>query len=1016
MTARLRLGLCLITAIGAASIPAALEAQFDAHLGRIVGEVRGPDGLLVPEADVVVRSAQSGMRRSARSDGLGRFQFGSLRPGQYSVTATAAGFAPSTVDRITVSVGGAVRTVIPLALGETFTEIEVSAALLDALLPATSNVVGSKVFSDLPINGRRFHDFALLTPGVQVSRAAGHLSFGAQRGIYTNVSVDGTDYNQAFFGGIQGGERAGSAMTLPQSAIQEFQAITSGFTAEYGRTTSGVVNVSTKSGSNELHGDAFFQVRDPRLGATDPFGAKVLERLRQFGGSAGGPLLRSRAFWFAAVERQLSTSPRYVEFPQLDEANRAAGPEAYDLFASLEEPFNSTNDAIAFTPRVDYQFGNGSQLMARYNYSFGEGVNAISIGDPKHARTTDALGNNGVEQDEIHYLTTQLTSLLSPSTVNQLRFTVTQEQRPRLANGNDPNISTSIGQFGARNWLTTVETDIRPTITNSLMVNSGAHAFKVGAHLDRVWIDDMYGSNQRGRFIVFSSDPNEILDMLTPGGRIANRFDGPGVYLRQIGNMLGVQELGHAAVYAQDSWNVASGLTLDLGFRWEGQFNQDPQVGNDDLIDRVRDAPFPGGRLDPTYLPDSVRQWMPRVGVAYSPPRWGDRVVLRASAGVFYATTPPVFLNDPTKSYRNPPFDLTVSIPSPGKTVYRQFLDAGIDLNQYPLSGIPVLSHDEVAKVLGGDLFAGATPTVVHPAFRNPRSIKYNASAEFSLSRNVTAGIEWMRNSTAFLHGMRDYNLPRSSVRPGDPAAIPWYDLAQRPEPRLGPVVVTESIGRASYHGVSTHWKRHGDRLQVVAHYTYARAYSSDINEGYFWGPLYTDQGRPEDAWGPANLDLRHQLTAHGVMRLPRGLTWSLILRATSGPPLSPQSGLDVNGDLVNNDRALAAPGRFLGRNSFRNRGMRNVDMRLLRQFQLSENAAFELSIELFNAFNIDNVEYGAFNTIYGTGIDLGTGERTGPLDSFLRLRAADGAYDRNNTQVFGVVPLQLQLGARFRF
>ena len=993
-----------------------LQAQFDANLGRIVGEVTGPDSGVIPGAEVVVFGTKSGVQRTVRCDGLGRFQVGSLRPGEYTVTVTSADFAPATTDGVVVSVGGTVRVDIQLDLERKFTEINVTAAMIDAMLPASSNVVGSTVFNDLPINGRRFHDFALLTPGVQVSRAAGHLSFGAQRGIYTNVSVDGTDYNQAFFGGIQGGERAGSAMTLPQSAIQEFQAVTSGFTAEYGRTTSGVVNVSTKSGSNQLHGDAFFQVRHPRLGLTDPFGAKVLEDLRQFGGSVGGALKRDEAFWFFAIERQNSVSPRYVEFPLLDGADRNRGAEAYDYFQSLEEPFDATNDAVALTPRVDYQFGNGSQFMARYNYSYGDGVNAISIGDPKHPRTVQALSNNGTEEDSVHFLTTQLTSVLTPNLVNQLRFTVTREQRPRAANSEEPGVSTSLGSFGTRSFLPTIETDIRPLVNNSLILHAGSHDIKVGGEFDRIWIDDVFGYNQYGTFLLFTSDPDEILDILSPGGRIANRFDAPGLYFRQMGNTIGVQALGHGALYAQDSWRAAPGLTLDLGFRWEAQFNQSPQLGNDLLVHRVLAAEFPFGSVDPTFIPDSTQQWMPRVGFAYSPPSLSGRFVLRGSAGVFYAVTPPVFLNAVTKAFRDPPFNLSVTLPTTGGTVYQQFLAAGIDLNQFPLGELPVFSREDVAVVLDGDPYLGAGPSVLHRDFRNPRSVKYNLAVEYGLTGKMVTGVQWMRHHTSLLHGIRDFNLPVSVTRPGDPAQIPFYDIGNRPAPRLGPVFVTESIGRADYHGVTANWKYRGDRVQLVAHYTYARAYSSDINEGYFWGPLYTDQARPEDAYGPSDLDLRHQLTAHAVLQLPGGFTWSAILRAASGPPISPAAGLDLNGDQFASDRALEAPGRYFGRNSFRNRGMRNVDMRLLRQFPVSDTSRIELSVELFNALNFDNVEYGSFNRIYGPGLDLSTGAHVGPNASFRRLRADDGSYDRNNAQVFGTGPFQVQIGLRFHF
>ncbi len=996
--------------------PNSLPAQFDANLGRIVGEVLGPDGRAIPGAGVVVISDGSGSRREAASDTAGHFRVGSLRPGIYSVTASSADFASSTVEKVAVRVGSTVRIDVRLDIEQAYTEIEVTAGMIDALLPASSNVVSDRVFNDLPINGRRFHDFALLTPGVQISRAAGHLSFGAQRGIYTNVSVDGTDYNQAFFGGIQGGERAGAAMTLPQSAIQEFQAVTSGFTAEYGRTTSGVVNVSTKSGGNELHGDAFFQVRHPRLGLADPFGAKVLEDLRQFGGSAGGAAKRNAAFWFFAIERQSSTSPRYVEFPLLDIADRSRGAEAFDYFASLEEPFEATNDAIALTPRFDYQHPGGSQFMVRYNYSSGQGANAVSIGDPKRPRTTEAVSNNGIEENSIHYLTAQLTSVFVPNVLNQFRFTVTREQRPRWANSERPGVFTAIGDFGTRGFLPTVQTDVRPLLNDSLILHAKSHDIKVGGSFDRVWINDFFGSNQFGSFVLFTSDPDEVLDILTPGGLTANRFDAPGLYQRQMGNTIGRQALGHGSLYVQDSWRALSGLTLDLGFRWEGQFNQVPQLGNDLLIERVRGSAFPFGAVDPTFIPDSTRQWMPRIGFAYSPPGLAGRFVLRGSAGVFYAVTPPVFFNTATKAFRDPPFNLSVSLPSSAPTIYQQFLAAGIDLNQYPLADLPVFSPAEIASALGDDPFLGAGPTAVHADFRNPRSVKYSLALEYGITDRMAAGLQWMRHRTSFLHGSRDYNLPVAQVRAGDPAQVPFYDVEHRPEPLLGPVLVVESIGMADYDGITANWKYHGDRAQLVMHYTYAQAFSNDLNEGYFWAPLYTDHALPRNGYGPSDLDMRHQVTAHAVFGLPGRLTASAIFRGASGPPLNPAAGLDLNGDRFASDRGLQSPGRYLSRNSFRNRAMRNVDVRVLREFPLSEKTRLEISLELFNALGLDNVEYGGFNRIYGPGLDLSTGVPVGPSPSFGRLRSSDGSYDRNNTQVLGTGPFQIQLGARLHF
>lgn len=1005
----------LLPALAALLGPALLRAQFDANLGRVVGGVADPNGGAIAGAQVVATHVGTGAERRGDSDVEGRFRIGSLRPGTYLVTASSPDFAPSTAQGVVVGVGRAVRVDLVLDVETTYTRVEVSAALLDAILPANSNVVASRTFSDLPINGRRFHDFALLTPTVQVSPAAGHLSFGAQRGVYTNVMVDGTNYNQAFFGGIQGGERAGSAMTVPQSAIQEFQAVTSGFTAEYGQTISGVINVSTKSGANSLHGDAFYQLRHPRLGLPDPFGAKVLERLAQYGGSAGGPARRDTAFWFFAFEQQRSDSPRYVEFPLLEQADRSSGPEAYDYFRSLEHPFTATNDAVALTPRMDYQFREGSQLMVRYNYSRSEAVNEVSIGDATFARTTQALSANGTEQDSIHYATGQLTSVLSPEVVNQLRFTVTRERRPRLANGAAPHVGTRLGSFGTQTYLPTVETDIRPVLSDSLMIHAGAHDLKVGGMFDRVHIDDMFGANQFGTFYLFDSDPDRILDILTPGGQIANRFDAPGIFLRQIGNTLGEQRLGHAAAYFQDSWRVAEGFTLDLGFRWEGQFNQAPRLGNDLLVERVRSPSYPAGQVDPAYIPDSVRQWMPRVGFAYNPAWRSGRLVLRGSAGVFYATTPPVWLNDPTKAFREPSFDTSVAVPSGSGTVYSRFLEAGIDLNRHPLADLPVFSMEEVTRVLHGDPYAGASPAVIHPEFRNPRSVKYTLGGEVRLAERSVAGLQWTRQDSSALHGVRDFNLPPAAVRPGDAARIDYFDRARRPAPLLGSVMVTESIGRADYQGVTASWKYTGGSVQLVAHYTYARAFSSDANDSNFWGPEYHDNQRPGDEYGPSILDMRHQFTGHAVIRLPGGFTGSAIARGNSAHPMSPLAGADINGDNYSQDRALQAPGVAFGRNSFRNRGFANLDLRLLRRFGLGDEATLELSAELFNALNLDNVAFGGFNSIYGPGVDPDSGAAVGSAPSFRRLRTADGAYDRSNVQLGGG-PLQVQVGARLRF
>ena len=214
-----------------------LSAQTNAHKGRIIGVVLDPVGASVAEAQVALVNDTTGVVRALRSNRAGEFQSSSVDPGSYTLRAETEGFARASIDGVVVSVGTTVRVEITLQIEETRTEIDVAASLIDPSQSTSDNIVNATAIRDLPINGRRFQDFALLTPTVQVDRQRGQLSFVGQRGINANVMVDGTDYNQPFFGGIRGGERSNFVITVPQSAIREFQAVSAGYTAEYGRSS-----------------------------------------------------------------------------------------------------------------------------------------------------------------------------------------------------------------------------------------------------------------------------------------------------------------------------------------------------------------------------------------------------------------------------------------------------------------------------------------------------------------------------------------------------------------------------------------------------------------------------------------------------------------------------------------------------------------------------------------------------------------------------------------------------------
>ena len=996
-----------------------LYAQTDASKGRILGTILDPQGRAVAAAQLTLTEAGTGLQRIVEANEAGQYQAIALNPGAYAVSVASAGFAAATIEGVVVNVGSAVQLDIPLRLEAAATEIDVSASLLDAAQPNSDAVVNSRAIANLPINGRRFHDFALLAPTVQVDRQRGQLSFVGQRGINSNVMVDGTDYNQPFFGGIRGGERSSSIITVPQSAIREFQVVPAGYTAEYGRSSGGLLNVTTKSGSNELHGDAFYQIRHRNLGAEDPFGSKVLETLRQTGGAIGGPIQRNRSFFFAAFERQTADTPREVEFPRLDDAAREAGPEAYDLFASLEKPFESTNDAWAFTPRTDWQLSGSQLLTVRYNASSALALNTSTTGDPRQSRTNRALSNNGVEEDRIHYGTAQLTSLLAPTRINELRLTLSREDRPRLNNSDTPLVQSAVGRFGSRSFLPTTQYDTRIQFNDSLSVTHGAHSMKAGLDYNRVTADQKFGFHQFGRFILFGSDVDQHLDCLSAGGAIANRFDCPGIYLRQIGNLRARMDLTQFAFFAQDNWRATPQLTLNFGVRWEAQFNPDPEATNADLLARVRDADLPFGRLDPARIPDVTDQIMPRFGFAYRPFADSNKTVLRGNAGIYYASTPLLLFAGPLNNFRETPGDLSLNVPTGAPTVYQQFLAAGTDLNRFPLNDLPVFSSEEIQRIAGGggDPFAGAQLITAAADYRNPRSIALTAGIDHEAGRNLVLSANFHHINTVHLHRNRDFNLPFPVVRGDDPARIPFIDARRRPIASLGTLTVRESAARSLYRGFTASGKyRPGSRIQWDVHYTWSQTFSDDDNERSAVSLHYNDPFDLRGEYGPANQDIRHQLTSNAVVQLPFGISWAGIVRATSGPPINPAAGDDLNGDQASSDRGLAAPGVFLPRNAFRNRSLRNLDMRLMKNLAVTETAYFQLSAEFFNVLNLDNVEYAGFSTVYGPGVDPSTGTVVGPQPGFMRLLDESGRLDHNNRQVAGVSPFQVQFGVRFFF
>src|SRR5579864_4140582 len=300
---------------------AALASAQDAATGALRGAVVDPSGDRIPQASLVLVNTDTGARYATSSDAAGQFTFDLLPPGDYSARAVAPGMSPQVTPQLHIDVGGAAELEFRLAIAGAQENVTVSGApmLVETKPSAVSALLDERAIGDLPLNGRRFSDLMLLSPGVSqdprslTSATNGDLSVGGIRGFQNTFLVDGGDYNNAFFAQARGRYRA--PYQFSTEVVQEFRVSTTSYGAEQGRSGGAVVNVVTKSGSNHVHGTAFYYFRDSSLGAADPFLAfRPHNRQQQVGGTIGGPLKRNKIFFFAGTDQHIFHVPNVVEF------------------------------------------------------------------------------------------------------------------------------------------------------------------------------------------------------------------------------------------------------------------------------------------------------------------------------------------------------------------------------------------------------------------------------------------------------------------------------------------------------------------------------------------------------------------------------------------------------------------------------------------------------------------------------------------------------------------------------
>jgi hypothetical protein len=1096
------IALCALTALG----------QSQASTGQIAGTVKNPNGELVPGATVTVTNPATGYSRTFTTNDQGGFTAVNLPSGEYTIDVEAQGFGKFTQTGYKVEVGSALTAEINLSVQAVTGTVLVSAGsnVETTQIQSTTNINDTSI-SKLPINGRRFQDFVLATPTAQIDPARGQISLAGQRGINGNVQIDGADYNNPFFGGLRGGERSNQAFTIPQGAIKEFQVVATGYNAEFGRSTGGIVNAVTKSGTNQFHGGAFYVDRSTGLASKNAFGQIAAPTQQQWGGSVGGPLPiprfgeggkshyggKDKSFFFVAYEQQKLLQSRAVLMNNLRQAGILSGTpatgidEALNFSLGKEGPYKQTNDAKVFLARTDFNIGQKAQLNFRYNHSVNTALNAVTAGTSLTPTTNSALSNNGTEGDNSNTIVGQLTNTLSSTMVNELRGQYSKENRPRLANEISPLIQASYGNFGTVNFLPTTESDYRVQFADNLTLLRGSHTVKVGGEYNFVKASQIFAFRQFGQFSFsgLGTDATSvisILRVLSVGGNTTtanangtvsgagvldpiHRFDDNRVrYARNIGNGLLTLSSPQYAAYGQDAWRVRPNLTINFGLRWEAQIMPQPDTSNTAATNAVLSASLPLGNVDPRVIPSQKNQWAPRGGFAWDPGKNGKSVV-RAYAGIYYAATPILTLAAPLNNFRTPFGDVTLTLPSTGlpaslNTVYKQFLSIGINLDNFSLGSLPILSIAQLNQILANISAAGGTaPNVLNGLqvvaggqhFKNPRSYQFGGGYEREIARGLTVGATYDFVRTSRLNFNLDHDLPTPIIRPGDLSLRPFFGIVSssvigaqnRPIATFGNtgyVQVREPGAKSEYQAFVARAQLRRKFGQFDAFYTLSRNLDNDSTERNATFASYDNAFnlKPEYNYG-AN-DRRHVVAFSTVLNLPLGFETAVTSRYLSGAPIDVTvssivapagSGLtaaqyaaqvtlqgstsgDLNQDAGNfNDRPYVAPGVSSKRNSYRNRSLRFLDLRVQRNFKIGEKFSISPSFEAFNLFNFKNLTYASTTaTNYGNpGINEKTGAALAPSNpTFLQLRdPVTGALLLTNSTG---APRQIQLGLRITF
>jgi len=935
----------------ALAIPVLLAAQSQATTGVIRGTVTDPSGTAVAGASVVLHEAQTGFQRQVVTNERGIFIAPLMPLGTYDVTARAVGFSETRRSGVRLGVGETVNLTLPLAAVQLqAVVVEATQPVVEATKIENSTRLPDAAVSRLPNNGRNYLNLTLLTPNVAIVQGpdGDELSIGGQKGIHNNVSVDGADFNNPFFGEQRGGQRP--PFTFNLDAVQEIVVTSSGANAEFGRSSGGFVNVVTKSGTNQLHGSLHYYGKDGALSGVAHHGTESLApdfTQHQFGFTVGGPIKHDRAFFFLAYDQQIYNDTKQTDPNRIDPLLRAWMDTAYGgVLRGDYGPIERTNNARVLLAKFDFNLSDRHHASLKYNYTWSEQRNGTF--DYDHW----ARSSNGLEQDHSNAINGSLMSYLKPNLANEFRFQYSREDRPRPYDGPRsaalgtnrvdagprpfPDVAMDFAngyRFGMPFFLPIAYYDTRMQLLDNMSIARGDHFFKAGFEYNKVHSIQTFVGFANSRYI-FASVPAFLAfqDSGDTGGLL--------LFLQQAGvgrsvNAAGTQNIPQTeyAAYIQDTWKPSPKWTFNYGLRWEAQIEPDPITPPS----QVFFAPFIGQSTFPSdgTIPSDKKMWQPRFGFAFDPRADGQRVI-RGSAGLYYARIPGLNLAS-TRSTNG----------SVGMT-YSNFNSVVPPLNsQLPDNVAPsAVNHPDVF--------------VFAQNFQNPRTFSASIGYEWQVGNDLGASI-------SFEHARTDH-LTRFINRNDAAFGSPWItglpDATGGTTNGIFTLTTVESSARSNYNGVTIGLKRVLDpNFQFQVNYTLSFDKSDDDNERDPFTFRYAAANNlaPEYNW--SDRDQRHRFNGWMLVHIGGGLFLNNRVSIYSAQPTSEKCGAGNKGtgqraaspaDRICYNGAVPT-GVILPRNTLRkDNSYFSWDIGLTWPFKVG-NGRLELIAQMFNVLGSEN-------------------------------------------------------------